>query len=69
MENNITYDQAIKRVEEIVHELEQTEALSVSAYKQKAEEARQLLRFCESQLRDMENALTDINPSDQHRVG
>ena len=58
MENNLTYDDAIKRVEQIVRELEQTEALSVATYKQKAQEAQQLLRFCESQLRDMEQALT-----------
>ena len=57
MENNLTYDDAIKRVEQIIRELEQTEALSVATYKQKAQEAQQLLRFCESQLRDMEQAL------------
>jgi len=54
---NLSYDDAIKRVEQIIRELEQTEALSVAAYKQKAREAQQLLRFCESQLRDMEQAL------------
>ena len=55
--DNLTYDDAIKRVEQIIRELEQTEALSVATYKQKAQEAQQLLRFCESQLRDMEQAL------------
>lgn len=57
----MTYDQAIKRIETIVRELEQTEALSVTSYKQKAEEAKQLLTFCESQLRDMENELSTIH--------
>lgn len=57
---NMSYDQAIKRIEAIVRELEQTEALSVTIYKQKAEEAKQLLTFCESQLRDMENELLTI---------
>ncbi|MBO4361325.1 MAG: exodeoxyribonuclease VII small subunit [Paludibacteraceae bacterium] len=56
--DNLTYDQAIRRIEEIVRELEQTEALSVSTYKQKAAEAQQLLRYCESQLREMESALS-----------
>lgn len=56
----MSYDQAIKRIEEIVRELEQTEALSVNVYKQKAEEAKKLLTFCESQLRDMENELSTI---------
>lgn len=58
--NGLTYDQAIKRVEQIVSELEQTEALSITVYKQKAEEAKQLLNFCESQLREMENELSTI---------
>lgn len=56
--DNLTYDQAIKRVEQIVRELEQTEALSVSTYKQKALEAQDLLRFCEAQLVDMERSLS-----------
>ena len=56
----MSYDQAIKRIEQIVSELEKTEALSVTAYKQKAEEAKQLLNFCESQLREMENELSTI---------
>ncbi len=53
----MTYDQAIKRVEEIVHELEQTEALSVTEYKKKAAEAQELLNFCQSQLVEMEQSL------------
>lgn len=58
MANDLTYDQAIKRVEQIVRELEQTEALSVATYKQKALEAQDLLHFCESQLVDMERSLS-----------
>ena len=54
---NLTYDQAIKRVEEIVRELEQTEALSVAEYKQKAKQASELLNFCRAQLVDMEREL------------
>ncbi len=57
----MTYDQAIKRVEEIVHELEQTEALSVTEYKKKAAEAQELLNFCQSQLVEMEQSLTSSN--------
>ena len=59
MANNMNYDQAIKRVQEIVSELEQTQALSVAVYKQKAQEAQQLLTFCEAQLCEMEAALSD----------
>lgn len=55
----MTYDQAIKRVEDIVRKLEQTEALSVSDYKKKATEAQELLSFCESQLVEMERSLAE----------
>ena len=46
----MTYDEAIARVEAIVQELEQTEALSMEMYKQKADEAKELLDFCMKQL-------------------
>lgn len=49
-DNNWTYDQAIARVEAIVKELEQTEALSMDVYKAKAKEAKDLLDFCVKQL-------------------
>lgn len=57
MTTDLTYEQAMKRVETIVRELEQTQALSVTAYKQKAKEAEQLLQFCEAQLLGMEREL------------
>lgn len=57
MANDLTYEQAMKRVEDIIHELEQTEALSVTLYKQKAKEAEELMRFCEEQLTGMEREL------------
>lgn len=56
---DLTYDKAMARIQAIVQELEQTEALSVSVYKQKAAEAKQLLQFCEQQLRDLESELTN----------
>lgn len=46
----MTYDEAIARVEAIVKGLEQTEALSMEMYKQKADEAKELLDFCMKQL-------------------
>jgi exonuclease VII small subunit len=46
----MTYDEAIARVEAIVKELEQSEALSMDVYKTKAKEAKELLDFCELQL-------------------
>jgi exodeoxyribonuclease VII small subunit len=56
----MTYDEAIKRVEQIVSEMEQSEALSMDAYKTKAIEAKELLSFCQSQLTDWEKKMESI---------
>ena len=53
----MTYDEAIGKVEAIVKELEQSEALSMDVYKKKAQEAKDLLDFCEKQLGKMEKDL------------
>lgn len=53
----MSYDEAIKRIEAIVKELEQSEALSMDVYKKKAQEAKELLDFCEKQLGVMEKEL------------
>ena len=46
----MTYDEAIRRIEQIVHDLEQSEALSMDTYQAKANEAKELLNFCQKQL-------------------
>lgn len=51
-EDSMTYDEAIRRVEQIVSEMEQSEALSMDAYQAKAREAKELLVFCQKQLTD-----------------
>lgn len=56
--SNMSYDEALIKIEEIVRELEGAEALSVSAYKEKAEQAKKLLDYCESCLKDMGNELS-----------
>ncbi len=53
----MSYDEAIKRIEAIVKELEQSEALSMDVYKKKAQDAKELLDFCEKQLGVMEKEL------------
>jgi len=53
----MTYDEAKGKVEAIVKELEQSEALSMDVYKAKATEAKKLLDFCEQQLGVMEKDL------------
>ena len=46
----MTYDEAISKVEQIVKDLEQSDALSMEVYKTKAKEAKDLLDFCMKQL-------------------
>ncbi len=50
----MNYDEAIKKVEAIVQELEQAQALSVTEYKAKAEEAKKLLDYCEAQINGLD---------------
>ena len=56
----MSYDEAIKRIEQIVNELEQSEALSMDAYQMKAKEAKELLSFCQKQLTDWEEKMEAI---------
>lgn len=56
----MNYDEAIKRVEQIVRELEQSEALSMEAYQAKAKEAKELLCFCQKQLTDWEEKMEEL---------
>ena len=53
----MTYDEAIKRLEEIVQQMETDEALSMDDYRQKAKEAKKLIQFCRKQLTGMEKEL------------
>jgi exodeoxyribonuclease VII small subunit len=56
----MTYDEAIKRIEQIVSELEQSDALSMDSYQAKAKEAKELLVFCQKQLTDWEGKMADV---------
>jgi exodeoxyribonuclease VII small subunit len=56
----MTYDEAIKRIEQIVLELEQSKAISMDAYQTKAKEAKELLLFCQQQLSDWENKMQEV---------
>ena len=56
----MTYDESIKRIEQIVAELEQFEALSMDVYQAKAKEAKELLLFCQKQLTDWESKMEDV---------
>ena len=49
----MSYDEAIAKIEDIVRELENAEAISATVYKEKAEQAKKLLDYCESCLKEM----------------
>ena len=52
-DNKLTYDEAIQRAEEIIAQLEQSDAISMEEYKRQAKEATALLQQCKSFLAEM----------------
>lgn len=56
----MSYDEAVKRIEQIVIELEQSDVLSMEAYQAKAKEAKELLDFCHAQLVDWKNKMDEV---------
>ena len=56
----MSYDEAVKRIEQIVIELEQSDVLSMEAYQAKAKEAKELLDFCHTQLVDWKNKMDEV---------
>ncbi len=56
--NTLSYDEAMLRVETIVRQLEQSDALSMEEYKRLATEAKTLLDFCRQQLEKDKTLLT-----------
>ena len=61
----MSYDEAIKRVEQIVVELEQSEVLSMDVYQAKAKEAKELLDYCQTQLTGWKNKMEEIVTPDE----
>ena len=60
MKSDITYDEAVARIEAITKELASVTALGMEAYKRKAAEAQELLAFCRSQLTGLEADLDKV---------
>ena len=54
----MSYDEKIKRAEQIIAQLESAEALSMEAYKKAAAEATALLKECRSLLAEMHEDMT-----------
>ncbi|MBO5817285.1 MAG: exodeoxyribonuclease VII small subunit [Paludibacteraceae bacterium] len=56
----MSYDEAIKRIEQLVAELEETQAISMDAYLAKAKEAKELIDFCQKELTGWEKKMGEI---------
>ena len=56
----MSYDEAIKRIEQLVSELEQSQAISMDAYLLKAKEAKDLIEFCQKELVGWEKKMETI---------
>ena len=48
--NKLSYDEAIKRAESIVAQLESSDAIGMEEYRRQASEAEQLLKQCEAEV-------------------
>ncbi len=57
MQNNLTYDEAMARLEALIKELASIGAVGMDQYNQKAAEARQLIDYCHSCLTELEKGL------------
>ena len=55
----MTYDEAISKLDEIVGQMETDEALSMEEYKQRAKQAKELIKFCQQQLTGMEQQMKE----------
>ena len=62
----MTYDEAIKRLQEIVKSLETDEAISIDDYKSRASEAKELLGFCRNQLTSIETEINTLFEDETH---
>ncbi|MCR5050333.1 MAG: exodeoxyribonuclease VII small subunit [Paludibacteraceae bacterium] len=57
MEKELSYDEAMKRAEALIAQLEQSEAISVDEYKRIAAEATALLNHCKQEIAQLEEQL------------
>lgn len=55
----MSYDEAIKRAEEIIAQLEKTEALGMDEYRRLASEATVLLKHCQKEIEGISASLSE----------
>ena len=53
MKEKLSYDEALKRIEAIVTQLETADAISLEEYKRLSSEATQLLNQCKAEIESM----------------
>ena len=56
----MTYDEATYKIEAILSELEQAEALPMEEYQKRAKEAKELIHFCQQQLTNWEEKISEV---------
>lgn len=56
-ESKWTYDAAMARVEEIIRQLENSEAIGLQEYKKLSQEAQKLLSLCRAEITKLEEQL------------
>jgi exodeoxyribonuclease VII small subunit len=55
----MSYDEAIKRAEQIIAQLEQAEALGMDEYRRLASEATALLKHCQKEIEGLASSLSE----------
>ena len=56
----MTYDQAMARLQEIVQQLENGQAISLDQYTKLAKEAKELIEYCRKQLTELDGEIKQI---------
>ena len=63
MEKQLSYDEAVARIEALTKEMASFGAVGMEEYKQKASEAQRLIDYCRKQLTDFEKEVSEtLNP-------
>lgn len=56
----MSYDQAMARLQEIVQQLENGQAISLDQYTKLAKEAKELIEYCRKQLTELDGEIKQI---------
>ncbi len=59
MENNLTYTEALSKLEEIVEQIED-DSIMLDTLTEKVAQANELIKYCEAKLRTIEGDVQDV---------